>query len=213
MPSSACISGPGGGGGGGVGCCGGSGGGGSDAQPGADGASIFPGLIPLLYAYLDLIDVDPATRALLNTYIRFVAARASGEAMTGASWQRAFVRRHPDYKGDGVVGPGVAYDLLTAINGIAAGVVPAPELVGRHAPPPIWYPTVPTAAELGASGAPEGGAAGGRMRGASFAQDVRAASTRCATIQALLQKYARSRQKHHEGDALPPPLPPTPVVD
>ena len=39
----------------------------------ADGAG-FPGLIPLIHAYLDLIECDGGTRAVLNLYLELVCS-------------------------------------------------------------------------------------------------------------------------------------------
>jgi hypothetical protein len=59
--------------------------------------------------------------------------------MTGATYQREFVRSHPDYRGDSVVPPRVAHDLLTHLHRVAAGTEEAPNLVGRDAPRPVVF--------------------------------------------------------------------------
>ena len=58
----------------------------------------FPGLAPLAYAYLDHIGCDGDTLSRLSTYIELVRKKASGEAVTGASWIRKFIMEHPDYQ-------------------------------------------------------------------------------------------------------------------
>jgi glutamate--cysteine ligase catalytic subunit len=63
----------------------------------------FPGLIPLIHAYLDYIGCDAVTRQRLNTYMHFIEQRAIGELVTPATWMRNFVRNHPAYKNDSVV--------------------------------------------------------------------------------------------------------------
>lgn len=63
----------------------------------------FPGLIPLILAYLDHINCDKSTRARLALYLDFIGRRATGELVTPATWMRNFVRSHPAYKGDSVV--------------------------------------------------------------------------------------------------------------
>lgn len=68
----------------------------------------FPGLIPLVNAYLDYINCDTITRERLNTYLDFIERRAIGELVTPATWMRNFVRSHPAYKGDSVVSDEIA---------------------------------------------------------------------------------------------------------
>jgi len=68
----------------------------------------FPGLIPLVYAYLDYINCDSATRERLSVYLDFIERRASGELVTPATWMRTFVRSHPAYQGDSVVSDEIA---------------------------------------------------------------------------------------------------------
>jgi len=60
----------------------------------------FPGLIPLVRAYLDHISADSTSMARLHTYLDFVEKRSTGELITTATWVRNFVRNHPDYKQD-----------------------------------------------------------------------------------------------------------------
>ena len=68
----------------------------------------FPGLIPLLYAYLDHINCDSVTRSRLEMYLDFIERRAVGELVTPATWMRNFVRSHPAYKRDSVVSDEIA---------------------------------------------------------------------------------------------------------
>lgn len=68
----------------------------------------FPGLIPLVNAYLDYIGCDKITRERLTTYLDFIEKRAVGELVTPATWMRNFVRSHPAYKGDSVVTDDIA---------------------------------------------------------------------------------------------------------
>jgi glutamate--cysteine ligase catalytic subunit len=63
----------------------------------------FPGLIPLVFAYLDYINCDPITLKRVTEYLDFIERRATGELVTPATWIRNFVRSHADYKGDSVV--------------------------------------------------------------------------------------------------------------
>jgi len=68
----------------------------------------FPGLIPLVRAYLDHINADSITVKRLLSYLDFIEKRATGELITPATWIRNFVRNHPDYKGDSKISDIVA---------------------------------------------------------------------------------------------------------
>jgi glutamate--cysteine ligase catalytic subunit len=91
----------------------------------------FPGLIPLIEAYLDSLNVDIETRCALSRYLQFVKRRANGSLMTTATWIRKFVHEHPDYKHDSVVNESVNYDLIRALENIEKGELKVPELLGR----------------------------------------------------------------------------------
>jgi glutamate--cysteine ligase catalytic subunit len=85
-----------------------------NGQPGEG----FPGLIPLVESYLNSMNVDVETRCELARYLDLIRKRASGQLWTGAKWIRHFVREHKDYKKDSVVGEGINYDLLKAVEAI-----------------------------------------------------------------------------------------------
>lgn len=72
----------------------------------------FPGLVPLVLTYLSSMSITVATRCELNAYLNFIRDRASGKAWTPARWIRGFVRRHPEYEGDSIIGDGICYDLV-----------------------------------------------------------------------------------------------------
>lgn len=78
----------------------------------------FPGLIPLVESYLNSMNVDVETRCELARYLDLIRKRASGQLWTGAKWIREFVRTHAEYKGDSVVGQGLCYDLVRAVEEI-----------------------------------------------------------------------------------------------
>lgn len=86
-----------------------------NGQPSGTG---FPGLIPLVESYLNSMNVDVETRCQLARYLDLIRKRASGQLWTGAKWIREFVRSHGEYKGDSVVGGGLCYDLITAVEEI-----------------------------------------------------------------------------------------------
>jgi glutamate--cysteine ligase catalytic subunit len=91
----------------------------------------FPGLIPLVHAYLDYINCDSITRQRLNQYLDLIKKRASGELVTPATWMRNFVRSHPAYKGDSVISDEIAYDLVQTCTDIGLGKSHIPELLGN----------------------------------------------------------------------------------
>jgi glutamate--cysteine ligase catalytic subunit len=72
----------------------------------------FTGLIPLVKAYLDKVNLDWETRCVLNRYMKLISQRASGQLQTMATWMRDFITKHPDYKQDSVVSESINYDLI-----------------------------------------------------------------------------------------------------
>ena len=116
----------------------------------------FPGLLPLVQAYLEHIRCDPAIVTKVNKYLDLVARRARGEIPTTARWIRNFVTSHPDYQRDSVVPPSTAFDLLERCRAIGDGSVRAPELLSEDVfVKPITagsaYEVPLTAARLGTS--------------------------------------------------------------
>mmetsp|Transcript_16985 Transcript_16985/g.22156 ORF Transcript_16985/g.22156 Transcript_16985/m.22156 type:complete len:310 (+) Transcript_16985:655-1584(+) len=97
----------------------------------------FPGLIPLIFAYLEYIQCDKSTKAKLTSYLELIEKRASGELVTPATWMRNFVRSHPSYKEDSVVSDEIAYDLMIACKEIGEGQRHVPELLGNVRIDPI----------------------------------------------------------------------------
>jgi len=81
----------------------------------------FPGLLLLVESYLNSMNVDVETRCELARYLDLIRNRASGKLRTGAKWMRDFVRRHPEYKGDSVVGEGITYDLIVEVEEVMKG--------------------------------------------------------------------------------------------
>ena len=68
----------------------------------------FPGLIPLVFAYLDHIQCDQMTLERMTTYLDFIEKRATGQLITPATWIRNFIRCHEDYKFDSVLTDSIA---------------------------------------------------------------------------------------------------------
>ncbi|OAX39116.1 glutamate-cysteine ligase catalytic subunit [Rhizopogon vinicolor AM-OR11-026] len=111
--------------------------------------SKFPGLLGVVEAYIDTLDVSVGDRLQINKYLEFIRRRATGmfflsfhawSLQTPATWIRDFVRSHPSYKFDSAVNQEVNYDLMVAVDEIERGVRRAPELLpedyvpsnGRH---------------------------------------------------------------------------------
>lgn len=97
----------------------------------------FPGLIPLVRAYLDYINCDDVAHKKITKYLDFIEQRATGALITPATWMRKFVRTHPAYKGDSVVSHEIAYDLMVACKEIGEGVRHEKELLGDFYIDPI----------------------------------------------------------------------------
>ena len=93
----------------------------SSATSPTDSTASFPGLIPLVEAYLDSVNVDVETRCELGRYLDLIRKRADGRLWTGAKWIREFVRKHEEYGRDSVVGEGITYDLCKAAEEMASG--------------------------------------------------------------------------------------------
>jgi glutamate--cysteine ligase catalytic subunit len=95
----------------------------------------FPGLIPLVEAYLDSVNIDVATRCELSRYLDLIKKRADGTLWTAAKWMREFVRTHEDYKFDSVVGDKINHDLIGAVIAIerdgGEGVKNVDKLLGK----------------------------------------------------------------------------------
>jgi glutamate--cysteine ligase catalytic subunit len=104
----------------------------------------FPGLIPILRAYLYVIDCDDETLKIVSEYIALISGRARGELLTPAQWMRSFVLSHPSYKHDSRINKEVFYDLMKDFIEISEGNKSAPELLGslypRRSPPEPMSP-------------------------------------------------------------------------
>ena len=90
----------------------------------------FPGLISVVYAYLDLIKCDSLTMERVEQYLELIKRRATGELVTPATWIREFVTGHAEYKQDSVVTEKIARDLMIACNDIGLGIRHEKSLLG-----------------------------------------------------------------------------------
>eukprot|EP00943_MAST-04B_sp_MAST-4B-sp1_P001249 g1249.t1 len=143
----------------------------------------FPGIVPLIYAYLDIIECDAMVRLQIETYCDFLSMRASGKLLTTASWMRQFVLKHPAYKHDSVVTDEIAYDLLVACDDIVKGKLQVPELYGRFSEKISHQKSDAT------------GKSDVLLRGSSFRQEVKT-GWQCNLINQLINKYSNSLQGH-----------------
>jgi glutamate--cysteine ligase catalytic subunit len=75
-----------------------------------------PGLINLVYAFLDTLELDDLERHKIMRYLELVKCRSNGTLQTPATWVRDFVRSHPAYKFDSVVSQEINYDLMVAVD-------------------------------------------------------------------------------------------------
>ncbi|KAJ3053715.1 hypothetical protein HK097_003566 [Rhizophlyctis rosea] len=89
----------------------------------------FPGLIPLVRAYLHTISPPISTLHRLESYLELISKKANGELPTTARWIREFVRGHKGYKGDSKVSEEVLWDLCKVVEGWKDGR----EVVGLNA--------------------------------------------------------------------------------
>ncbi|GMH63001.1 hypothetical protein TrST_g9911 [Triparma strigata] len=92
--------------------------------------SYFPGLVPLIYAYLELIKCEGQPFERINQYLDLIKKRSNGELKTPATWMRDYVTSHPDYKNDSVIPESVAHDLMVACSEIGEGKRHEPSLTG-----------------------------------------------------------------------------------
>ncbi|KIM83246.1 hypothetical protein PILCRDRAFT_819487 [Piloderma croceum F 1598] len=89
----------------------------------------FPGLLGLVNAYVDTLDVDQNSIQKINKYLDVIKRRSNGTLQTPAAWIRNFVRSHPAYKFDSVVSQEINYDLMVAVDDIERGVRREPTLL------------------------------------------------------------------------------------
>ncbi|KAH7925518.1 GCS-domain-containing protein [Leucogyrophana mollusca] len=89
----------------------------------------FPGLLGLVEAYLDTLDVEASDKLQIDSYLDLVRKRANGTLQTPATWMRNFVRSHPAYKFDSVVSQEINYDLMLAVDQLERGILRVPELL------------------------------------------------------------------------------------
>jgi len=89
----------------------------------------FPGLLGVVNAYLNSLNVEYAVKHRLRKYLNLIKRRADGSLVTPATWTRDFIRSHPAYKFDSVVSQEINYDLIKAVIEIEEGTRQVPELL------------------------------------------------------------------------------------
>ena len=90
----------------------------------------FPGLIPAVLGYLEAVGCNSLVRGRFLPYLSILQKRAAGELPTAAHWIRKFVKEHNDYRGDGVLTPEIADDLIRVCDDVGMGRVSRPDLHG-----------------------------------------------------------------------------------
>lgn len=80
---------------------------------------------------------SPVRSGEIRRYMKLIALRANGTLMTGAAWQRKFVKAHPDYRADSIVPQSVAHDLMVAAHEIGVGKRECREVLGDVRVEPI----------------------------------------------------------------------------
>ncbi|THV05006.1 glutamate-cysteine ligase catalytic subunit [Dendrothele bispora CBS 962.96] len=91
----------------------------------------FPGLLGLVEAYVDTLDVEAEDLAKIRSYLNLVRDRSNGTLLTAATWIRNFVRSHPAYAKNSVVSQEINYDLLVAVDEIERGARSASDLLPK----------------------------------------------------------------------------------
>lgn len=86
-----------------------------------NGCCQFEGLIGLMRRYMATKLTPAHVVERVEEYLSFIADRAAGKVLTGAAWQRRFVRSHPLYKKDSVVSTEIVFDMLKKIEAFESG--------------------------------------------------------------------------------------------
>ncbi|CAE6420552.1 unnamed protein product [Rhizoctonia solani] len=97
-----------------------------------NGKGTFPGLLGVVNAYLDSLNVEFTAKLKLKKYLDLIKRRADGSLQTPATWIRNFIRSHPSYKFDSVVSQEINYDLINAMDQIERGEREVPELLPTY---------------------------------------------------------------------------------
>jgi glutamate--cysteine ligase catalytic subunit len=85
---------------------------------GEDNPAGFPGLLALVWQYLDHTGVSIVEKAQLAPYLDLIERRANGTSPTPASWMREFVQQHEGYSRNSYVSEQVCYDMMQEISAL-----------------------------------------------------------------------------------------------
>jgi len=96
------------------------------------GNDTFVGIIPLMKDYLKDHNVEGKVYDMYETYLNFVADRASGELETTAHYIRRFILEHPEYKKDSRVTEKIAFDLTKHVIKISDRQIVPNALLGNY---------------------------------------------------------------------------------
>lgn len=157
----------------------------------------FPGLFPLISAYLEIMEADAETVELVNTYMDLLIARSRGELPTTATWMREFVQKHPDYKGDSVVSEKIASDLVHYCDKLSNGEIQDEALMGSNK---IFHISTEDASRVNLQSKPTPQMLKNRLRGASFHEEIQGDSRllyRCSLVRSLVDKYKNMPANKH----------------
>mmetsp|Transcript_17107 Transcript_17107/g.52533 ORF Transcript_17107/g.52533 Transcript_17107/m.52533 type:complete len:736 (-) Transcript_17107:2200-4407(-) len=97
----------------------------------------FPGLVPLVEAYLESVGLPDDDLTKLDRYLQFISDRAAGRVLTVAQWMREFVTDHAAYQQDSVVPEEIVFDLTRAMSDIGIGARQEPKLLGNVVVHPV----------------------------------------------------------------------------
>lgn len=152
----------------------------------------FPGLFPLIYAYLDIIDCDEKIYDTINNYLKFLSSRAEGKVKTLARWTRDFVQNHPDYKKDSIINQKIEFDLVQKANDISNLRCIEPDLLGSRRSNSFTFGEAESIRQ--------------RLRGASFSEDFNSLQSsrkqsECQVITDLVKKYSNKMSEYIISEA------------
>ena len=170
----------------------------------------FPGLIPLIWAYLDIIECDESTQTVVEEYLDYLTDVIRGKLPTTAKWMRDFISKHADYKHDSVVSEIIQKDLIKRCSDISNGVIQEPALLGSHKICELYDNKEVSRLKLSRCNSVASNKNTKidfkKLRGASFQQDVgmtNAHAYKCAVVRALVDKYkSQPARKHVLKEAL-----------
>lgn len=158
----------------------------------------FPGLFPLIHAYLDIMQVDDQTIDVILSYMSLLVSRAQGTLPTEATYIRNFVQNHPDYKQDSIISEKIHNDLVSHCEKISNGEISVPEFLGKNKIIPVHQEELEHRIDnvLSGSAAESLSRDNKRLRGASFHEEIQSDKRflyRCSLVKSLVEKHKKMR--------------------